>query len=85
MRATRSLFDAMDEACDVFTCMMMIDTAEAHLLVTARAYDAVAVHDAANALVEGGAAIATPHTDLHFVDGIVHDTGPADRAHAAPA
>jgi hypothetical protein len=80
---TGSLFDAVYEARDVFVGMVMIDAAEMHCLVAARADDTIAMHNAPNTLAECRATFLAPHTDFHVVDGVVHDTGPAQREYDA--
>jgi hypothetical protein len=73
MRVTRPLFHAMDEACDVFIRVMVIDAAEMRGLTTSRTDDAVAMNDAPDALTKDEATFRTAHTDFHVIDGVVHD------------
>jgi hypothetical protein len=75
-----SLFDAMYEARDVFVDVVMIDSAEMHRLVAAGTDDTITMHNPANTLAERGAAFRAADADFHIVDGIVHDTGPAEPA-----
>jgi precorrin isomerase len=77
-RVAGSLFDAMYEACHIFVDVMMVNAAEVHRFVAARTDDAITMHDAANAFAECGATFRAANADFHVVDGIVHDTGPAE-------
>jgi hypothetical protein len=73
------LFDVVDETRDVLVRVMVPDAMEAHLMLTARAADGVAMHDALNAFAEDGAALRAAHAYFHIVNGIMHDTSPASR------
>ena len=72
-------FDVMDETRDVLVRVVVPDAVEAHLMVTARAADIVAMHDALDAFAEDGAALRAAYAHFHVFNGIMHDTSPASR------
>ena len=76
---TGALFDVADEMRGVFVRVMVADAVEAHLIMTARTAHLVAMHDAAGAFTEGGVALRAAHANFHVLNGIMHDTSPANR------
>jgi hypothetical protein len=78
-----ALLHMMDISRHIFVVAVVADAMEMHFVVAARAHDAVAMRDAADALMERRAALRAAHANFQIVDGIVHEFPPGETCHTA--
>jgi hypothetical protein len=76
VRMAGAFFHVVNVACDVFVIAMMSDTVKPHLVVAARAGDAVAMGEAADALMKCRAAFGAAHANFQVADRIMHGFAP---------